>query len=76
MAVVTGYKFMVINLKCMSVYNVIEHAILHVFFVVDIQKKMSLSQRKEKKKNSRLTAHHWNKGWKSRLCQPFYFNVI
>lgn len=46
---VTGYKFMVLNLKCMSVYNVIEHPMLHIFFVVDIQKKMSLSQIKEKK---------------------------
>lgn len=48
--VVPRHKFMVLNLKCMSIYNIIEHAMVHVFFVVEINKKMSLSQRKEKKR--------------------------
>lgn len=40
---------MVLNLKRMLIYNVIEHAKLHIFFVVEIKKKKSLLQRKEKK---------------------------
>lgn len=85
---VTGYKFMVLNLKLnlnlkfkmyTCQYTMLLNTQCCMFSLLLIFRK-KCHCRKEKRKNrkssSRLKADHWNKGWKSRLHQPFYFNVI
>lgn len=47
--VVTGYKFMSLNLKHISIYNTVEHAMLHNIFVVEIRKRSHSSKEKRKK---------------------------